>query len=420
MAASRSSGGNRVWVLFILLGIAAAAAWFMRETVEHGAPQLPGLASSNGSAANRTGRGPEAPSGPTSPSTVGGQTVPSGRDQTAPGDMSPALPGVASGTPTDASGSTPGRAPQTAAASPGGTPSSLSATGSDPYSAGSDPYSAGSDLSGAAIPELHESPVQATFVDDLAVFLVQNYWPKGTHPSAVRRGISTVSMKWANLRYGAEGRGLTLSREDPARGRMAILRYAMKPGILQVLYAADAHRLIDAMAEAADRRIVKLRNTERPLTPSEKSELYAIYAAQARALAAAIATYAADAGMPSRVLALDKAEQAVYEANTAYIESMAAYEEAKDAKDARAAAAQQRMEQAATAYQESIQTRVAIRTDLESAMGQKAEARSLGGDTLVYCAQWLYRRGAGQEDVFQAASGILADLAGRFAGAAKK
>ena len=400
MAIVTSKGNRMLLVLFILVGIAGAAIWFMRETLEQGAPSLPGTASSSGGAANKTDARQLSSVGSAGTSAVSGQTASSAGNKTVAAGMPSAVPGAASGKPAAMPGTAASVTPPPALF-PDATESALPAA--------------------EDIPELRASPVQPTFVDDLAVFLVQNYWPRGAHPAAVKSGISTVSLKWANLRYGAEGRGLALSREDPVRGRAAILRYTLKPGVLQTLYAADVERFMQAMAEEADRRMVKMRNAERQLTSAEKKELYSLYAAQAQSLSAAIAAYVADSGMPARVAALASAEQAVYEANTAYIDSMAAHEEVKDSKDSRAVAtALQRMEHMARIYQTSIQARVRLRDELESSMGQKAEARMLGGDTLVYCAQWLYRRGAGQEAVLRAASGILADLAGRFASAARK
>jgi hypothetical protein len=45
-----------------------------------------------------------------------------------------------------------------------------------------------------------DSIVGMGFINDLARFLADNYWPAGTHPSARGQAASTADIKWANLK----------------------------------------------------------------------------------------------------------------------------------------------------------------------------------------------------------------------------
>ena len=73
---------------------------------------------------------------------------------------------------------------------------------------------------GAVIPPIKaDSTVTPRFVSDLAEFLVNAYYPKGTHPAAGASGISTLGLKSLNLRYGGALVGLNKPVDDLAERR---------------------------------------------------------------------------------------------------------------------------------------------------------------------------------------------------------
>lgn len=253
-----------------------------------------------------------------------------------------------------------------------------------------------------------DAVVRPAFVNDIAAFLAQNYWPKNTHPSARRGGITTASLQWANLRYGAELRDLNGRRGDPGSARRAILGYILNPAAVGRIYDLYAEEFTAALRQEADKRIVGEGNGKRALTTAEKKEMFGIYAGYASRLAAALNNYAADSTMPQKVEAYAEAEKIVQEANRAYLESMLAFEEASLGTDkASTNAARLRMDKEAATYQKRVREREAARGALVSAMSKGKAGRD---DTLVYAAFWAYRRGADSASSLRACAKALDDM----------
>ncbi len=411
MSATKKTSRGGIGVIFVLLllaAVGAAAFWVMRETLDKGAPSLPGFlanATSGLTSPAKTGTEPAAPRG------VAPMPGPQAATPPVTPPMAQAQPGAAPAAPA------PGQSPAEQGTEP-------AASGTDGQNAGTPFIAGGGDdltmpVNRAALPKVTEdSVVRLAFVDDLAAFLAGNYWPRGTHPSAVRSGISTVSVKWANLRYGGELQGMRRG-DDLARARASVLRYVLTPSMLEGLYTLYIERFTAGLEAAADARRVGPAGKERALTPAEKKEMLQLYAAQARGLGAAINVYLADGAMRGRVEALHAAENAVNEANRAYMESAGAYDEAREAKAPGLDAAKTRMDKDAAVYQRAIQTRERTREDLVRAMKGGA-SRTAGDDTLVYVASWLNRRGTGNPEALRAAAAVLQKAGGRLAGAAKE
>lgn len=253
-----------------------------------------------------------------------------------------------------------------------------------------------------------DAVVRPAFVDDIAAFLAQNYWPKNTHPSARRSGITTASLQWANLRYGAELRDLDGRRGDPGSARRAILGYILNPAAVGRIYDLYADGFTAALRQEADKRLVGEGNGKRALTAAEKKEMFGIYAGYASRVAAALDNYAADSTMPQKVEAYAEAEKIVQDANRAYMESMLAFEEASLGTDrANTNAARLRMDKEAATYQKRVRERETTRDSLVSAMSKGKAGRD---DTLVYAAFWAYRRGADSAPSLRACAKALGDM----------
>ena len=406
---ARSSRGIII-ALVVLCAAAAFALWFLRETLDKGQPSLPSIPSlssngtSNSTSSDVTTRVRAALSpllGPAGESVQPqtGQPTPSQSTPPSNSTQAPAGPEIAQTAP----------APLPAEAPKAQTPPSQVLL----------PFSPHEGPGPAEAAQSEDSVVRMAFITDLAQFLVENYWPKGTHPSARSRGISTVSLKWANMRYGADLKGFP-RQGDPLQVRSVILRYLLNAATVEKLYAAYADRFIAELNKAASGHTVGGKGNERPLTQAEKQEMFALYATQARALAAALKTYADDGGMRGRVEALLQSEQAVYAANLVYLDAMADYERAQDERKKSAmSTAKASLDTAAKEYQLRIQARGRAQEALEKAMGASSSARALGDDSLVYSAAWAYRRGEGKAPALRALAQTLENTAARLAAQAK-
>ena len=264
-----------------------------------------------------------------------------------------------------------------------------------------------------------DAVVRPAFVDDIASFLAQNYWPKNTHPSARQSGITTASLQWANLRYGADLRGLNERRGDARGARRAILTYVLEPAAVGRIYGLYADGFVAALKQEADKRVVGEGDGKRPLSEPEKKEMFSIYSGFAAQIADALENYAADPSMPAKVQAYAQSEAAVQEANRTYIESMAACEEAAASEDkSQIMTAQLRMDKDAATYQKRIRERESARNALVAGMSKNKPGS--GDDARVYVAFWAYRRGMDSASSLRACSKSLSDMSAKLAAIARK
>ncbi|SBV97974.1 exported hypothetical protein [uncultured delta proteobacterium] len=428
---SKSRGGGTILlVLLLLLGVAGASAFFIHKilTAEDAPVAATGQAGSSQAGASRTGPsrtgedlGPPVvlqPGG--SGSTASPSAVPQGQFVVPPSQPPPQAP---EGTDTVRGqiAGIPGQMADAPLVSPS------PATTGDPDARGGLPADPAPNL--LLVPGAIETPppaaredavVRPAFVDDIAAFLAQNYWPQNTHPSARRGGITTASLQWANLRYGAELKGLDGRQGDPGGARRAILGYVLNPAVVGRIYGLYSDGFVAALRQEADKRVVGEGSGKRSLSSDEKKEMFMIYSGFAARIAGALENYAADPSMPAKVKVYAQAEQAVQDANRVYLESMLAHEEAVESKDkGRITAAQLRMDKEAATYQKRIRERETAKNALVGAMSKGGSGQG-GSDTLVYAAFWASRRGNDSAQALRACAKALGDMSAKLAAASRQ
>jgi hypothetical protein len=245
-------------------------------------------------------------------------------------------------------------------------------------------------------PKGEDSVIGMDFIRELAQFLADNYWPAGTHPRARRRGISTASVKWADVRFGAYLRGFAVNQRDIPRERARVLRYFFMPSMVKGLYELYSERFVDALAQEALSQ--KRGPDKRALSKSEIAEMYEVYGAMARGLAETVRAYADTPGArPLAKAYLDAAGHAeqVNQRLLAAIQTDAAEKHALTAQ-----------------YRAAILQREERRESLIVTLRKRGTARRLDNDAMLYTALWLYRRG---ENSSNAAAKALADVLDRCA-----
>lgn len=249
-----------------------------------------------------------------------------------------------------------------------------------------------------------DAPVAGTFADtmvghafirDLAEFLVENYWPRKTHPLAATSGISTAGLRLLNMRYGAELTAFGLDVADHDAGRRQLLDYVFTPGMIRALYSLHVQNFLDALEGAAN-----MRTTEHgPLSDSQCAELFAIYGKMAANLAGCIKAY-------QRTPKIRALVNAYADASTRAAADFIKYAEAVDGpSEARIAVTEQ--------YRASILLREQEKENLAAAMRLGGYTTGLDADALVYTAAWLHRRGEGRATALNAAAEICADCSRR-------
>lgn len=259
-----------------------------------------------------------------------------------------------------------------------------------------------------------DSMLLPSFVDDLARLMVASYWPQGTHPTATSSGISTLGVRSANLRYGSRPNGIRWVSADPFASRQAALTSIFTPSRLEFLSNLYLDRFIAALNRDA-RDYSRINPAAgRALRPAEIREMFRIYAARARGLAATLNAYADDPGIRAKVEKLALTQSAVHAANRDYLDSSAEFEAAREEKRPGLAELKALMDHDAAAYQQCIREREAAFQTLAGSLG-----RGLGEDSRVYCAFWAFRRGPQALPALRAAAAVLVTAADRLDAAAR-
>jgi hypothetical protein len=242
-----------------------------------------------------------------------------------------------------------------------------------------------------SLPKGEDSVVSLNVIRELAKFLADNYWPAGTHPRAGRRGISTASVKWADVKFGTYLHGFNINHDDLSLERARVLRYFFMPSMLKGLYGLYSERFWEALEQEA---LSQRRGPDKKsLSSAELAEMYGLYGTMARGLSEAVRAYADTPGIRSLtqayVDAANQAEQINQHLPTHF---------QGDSPEKNAMFKQ---------YQMAILQREQRREVLIAALSSKEKPQRLDNDTILYTALWLYRR---NENASNDASKALADI----------
>lgn len=256
-----------------------------------------------------------------------------------------------------------------------------------------------------------DSVVPLSFVSDLAHYLVENYWPSGTHPKAQGRPVSTAGVRSANQRYGIDLTGFAgmsnSATRDYYRDRSLILNYAFTSGMVQSLTRLYADRLADRMVQEAlypkERAANAPKNGPgRALTMKETRDMLNFYAGDLKAIGAALRAYTDTGDAALRVDAYTQARHTAYASNSRYMDARQGLEMAKG--DRRLVAeAQKDLNQAEQHLQRAMILQKEARDRVVQFM-ERGAARRMDAETLVYVAQWAARRGVGAGEAIKAAA----------------
>ncbi|WP_027187923.1 hypothetical protein [Desulfovibrio cuneatus] len=253
----------------------------------------------------------------------------------------------------------------------------------------------------AALPAEESSPkgqdriITQAFFQAVAQYLVNNYWPQGSHPNAMYSGISTFSVRSANSYFGVQLPGLGVQRENPSQGRAQLFAYAFMPSMLREIYTSNRAAFMQVLRSTA-------ANTEKNslrLTKSQQAEMFGIYASKFRGIAGAIAGYARTPNMPQLLAHVENTWQTAMQANASYREGST-----QDLPTRTLSAL-------ANTYLEASVRGEQARADVASAMRMRGETRGLEADELVAIAKWLARRGEHNIPAVEESAAIILNVA---------
>ncbi len=243
-----------------------------------------------------------------------------------------------------------------------------------------------------------DAVVTIGFVNDLAMYLADNYWPRGSHVAAGSGPTSTAGISGINQRYGIELTGFSASRSrggkrDFFRERAMVLGYALTPSKINALTRLYADRFADQLAFMGKQQTRTINGKSERLDDAEVARMLRYYAHYGRALGAALLAYADSPEAPALLAGLQRAEEANYEATVNMHEARYAFELAEEeGKRAAVQEARALLSKSEKGYRESMiglqKSREAIATLIS-----KGEAETLDTESLVYTAAWAARRG---------------------------
>ncbi|SHJ65997.1 hypothetical protein [Halodesulfovibrio aestuarii] len=261
-----------------------------------------------------------------------------------------------------------------------------------------------------------DTVVQPSFIADLSHLLVNSYHPKGSHPAASKEAKLLLDAKVINVHYGIEMTGLSWSGDDLAIGRRSVMRYALRPSMINALYALYKQRFIDAIDTDLTNIKRSFDGSERPLTQAERNSFYHLTAKQLRATAGVLKSCAKINSAMSDISAWLQAERDVLTANQKFQTALHDYQVSKNMNATQSVtdAAEMKMKAEGVAYEKAIRDREAYKAALASMIRKYKWTKNQDDETNLYIASWVFRRSkdlSNPKEVMMTIQDRLLDLA---------
>jgi hypothetical protein len=254
-----------------------------------------------------------------------------------------------------------------------------------------------SSSSSGTAPNEEDTVVPLSVIEYFSHFLAANFWPRGTHPMAREQAISTAGAKWANVTFGAQLQGFPPAG-DPAETRKRVLERLLSPTGVNFLYRLYSDRFFTSLEREARAQSRGADNT--PLSDAQIADMYTLYGNMAHGLAGAIRAFMRTPNIRPLVAGYAQARADAGAAYRRFADSLRDKGGADSLDNAKA-------------YQAAIMSREQKREDLSAALRRHGALPGLDSDSLIYVAQWLYRRGEGKNNAFTALADVLDTCAAR-------
>lgn len=248
--------------------------------------------------------------------------------------------------------------------------------------------------------------VRPAFVQDAARWMASCYQPGNTGEGRLK-----FSAQWANARFATRTQGIALPEGAEFTSRAALLRYLLKPGVLQSLY----DKYGDSFMQEFDTAL-RQPEAQKPLSDKAVRGAYRLYADYLASVAGALDSVAATPGLSAELRRMEEAGQHSVDLNGRITEAVFQMDEAREAGDSAAMQeAQQRINVLTSQYRLANSEKARIRQQTIALLKQRG-GRSLDDATVLFLAQWVNRRMAVDKNAqaaAQAAAGVLRALAAR-------
>ena len=232
--------------------------------------------------------------------------------------------------------------------------------------------------------------VTPQFILDLARYAVSNYHPAGTRHNADGIGVTTLSFKKLNMRYGVDMTGLDVETRDVEQGRRKIFDLILNPIVLRTIYTLYYDDFVDALIREglSQSRMFRTESgfVERPMQPVQVREMLAVYSNLSRDVGLVFRSYASNPGLTDLIADYLAAKARVHDAYGEF----AALE------------AQGRSGEALSRVSDEIRNSILEREALKNKILEKAtpteKTFSLSDGEVLDVVSWIYRRVAEDPD----------------------
>ncbi|MCT4534387.1 hypothetical protein [Halodesulfovibrio sp.] len=262
-----------------------------------------------------------------------------------------------------------------------------------------------------------DTVIQPSFISDLSKLIVTAYKPKGSHPAASKNAKLMLDAKVINVHYGIEMTGLSWKGDDLAIGRRSVMRYALRPTMINALYMLYKQRFVDAIDTELTSTTRTIAGTERTLTAEERNDFYRLAAQRIRATAGVIKSCAKVDSAMSDIGVWLQSERDAIAANLRFQSALHDYQVSKEMNSTPSVtdAAKRKMQAEGTAYEEAIRSREEYKAALASMIRKFKWAKDQDDETNLYIASWVFRRSkdiSNPKQVMMTIQDRLLDLAG--------
>lgn len=235
------------------------------------------------------------------------------------------------------------------------------------------------------------------FVRDLARLLAANYHPAHTLDNPSNRGITRLTFKKLNMRYGTELTGMKVDSQDAPAGRNQALSHLFSPIVLRLAFDIFSQPLVDELLVQAAQQKRSFKDgssyVQRPLTDGQIREMLSIYAAL---VADAGRAFQAFASRPDLTTALNRYSDASSRVNAAY---------ARYADREAVGAPQEELDAISLEIKNAIQAREKMRAGLLTGI-RTGTGSMLAESDVMDIASWIHRRLAADPDAMNAVGAI--------------
>ena len=258
-------------------------------------------------------------------------------------------------------------------------------------------------VGGVAPLQHQDSVITQRYIYELAAFLVNSYYPPGTHKNGGQNGYISASLLNLNVHYGADTQRLL------GRSRSVILHYVLSPSMLRALYRLYENDFLTAMQQISEKQERKFSDGTRRMTAAEQKRMFADYAVYAKGLASLFEACAASPAIRDKLDAYYTAALEVVASNQDYIAASIAYDQARPGEDD----AREALNQARIKYDRNVKSREDAREALLLSLKRYPGVRMLSDSNMLYGAGWIKRRLADDSadtDALAAVSQIMLNL----------